>query len=374
MTAKPSIKLRRAAQANKRGIELVEQMKREEEKLFESLGPLRTKELLAKRAREYQETVRNQKERDELIVANMRRDKEITKSRQNLPAISQLEKVVQELLSLTGYTTSSLNPNSMSQKDQLAHRAVLLAGELIGPLIRWAINHETGKAIKNRKSLMPIAGRELTVGENARNLAANSHENEWLGSNYDGKSPTVNQRVAGKIFQLLAESMGFQAGRKVAGAIRSLEFGVVYDEVKPRKSGRKQTAIKKDNAYLLALKHVEFRNMRGMSYEDARFAVAEAFNLSSETLKKMKDEHAIRLATIDPAVFKRACEDARAVGALLSAVEDNSKQDLIPAAWRGLDIRDLTTATKIRQKAQAYSDERLKQDGHDYQLIDSRKI
>jgi hypothetical protein len=71
-------------------------------------------------------------------LARIETDKTILPHRYSLPSDQDLYEQVRNLKYLAGYETSPANPNSMSMKDDSARKALRLAGELIGPLVRWA--------------------------------------------------------------------------------------------------------------------------------------------------------------------------------------------------------------------------------------------
>ncbi len=287
------------------------------------------------------------------------------------PAHTNEAEILRELRYLAGYATDSSNPNSMGTKDLNASRALRLAGELLSPLVGWAIDHETGKATKKRKSAVPTIGHDASKEELDRQLAANSHDNERIGARYDGKQSTTNRRVAAHFLRMLSEGMNWEAGQHVAGALGSLDFGVVYDELKPIKSGRKQSAIRADNAKLKALAHIEYRRGKGETLEAARSHVSEAYRVSDETLKKWHDESESRLLSVDQYVFKRYLSEARTLGKLMRAISSDTGKEVLPPEIDVFRPHFPANKLKIEMRSQHFSEDRLRKDGGNYTSLES---
>jgi hypothetical protein len=58
----------------------------------------------------------------------------------------QPDSMMRELEWLAGYSTDPSNPNSMAQKDENATKAIMRAGEMMRPTLKWAIDHIVGRA------------------------------------------------------------------------------------------------------------------------------------------------------------------------------------------------------------------------------------
>ena len=81
-------------------------------------------------------------------------DSEVVASR-GIP--TDLEETFFDLIRLGAEWKSIDSSSGMVDKDRLARRAIGLAGQLIGPLITWAINHEAGKALVGLRSYVSYA-------------------------------------------------------------------------------------------------------------------------------------------------------------------------------------------------------------------------
>src|SRR5687768_3289188 len=132
--------------------------------------------------------------------------------------------ILSELRRLAGYATHPDNPNSLDDKDASARRALQLAGELIAPLVQWAINHHAGQVLNDIGPALPWRphreqNAELKKRTTVRNLAANEHNNEKRGASYNGDDPKINRRLAARVLALISRGMTFAAGRQLAGAL-----------------------------------------------------------------------------------------------------------------------------------------------------------
>ena len=122
--------------------------------------------------------------------------------KQSIPMLAAGDEaeILRELRYSAGWGTSPENIESMSEKDFRATRAIILAGQLIGPLLEWAINHITGQAILGHKPAVrdeirtphPVLTKETETAQADRHLHASSHINEWKGSLYQGGKPDVD--------------------------------------------------------------------------------------------------------------------------------------------------------------------------------------
>jgi hypothetical protein len=365
MIAKPSTEARRAELARRRGKALSDEHNREQEKLFKALGPAGVKKLRAQRERE----AREQMARDNLRFERMARDSEINKLRQNLPPNSELVKLVHELEAIAGYKTSSLNPNSMSEKDTNSHRAFQLAGQLIGPLLKWAIDHEAGKIIGNNASLVEWQryfneNPKYAALMSKRNLAANSHDNELRGLKYAGNDNRVDRELAALVFYSISRGMGFNSGNRVGEALTILKHGKVAPVLKPPKNSLKQKSYKRDEARLMAIRHVEFRRGLGALREDALKQVAGAYALAPATILQWQKESIKRLPTLDPAYVVHKCKYARWAGQVQAAIHNPDLARELPLSIPPLDLTNEIQRKRIEKNVEEnYSDARLALDG-----------
>jgi hypothetical protein len=301
-------------------------------------------------------------------------DKQLLCYRHSLPSDSELHEMVRELKYRAGYGTSPDNPNSMSEKDVNAFRVFMLAGQLIGPLLKWAINHEKGKILADIDSYdewtpQILEDPNLKTKTSIRNLAANSHDNERRGAGYSGNEPIINQKLAAVVMSALSAGMKFDAGKAVAGALTALKFGDVYAELRPTKTNRKHMSSLLDRAKLIAIQHVEFRRGAGSTRIDAVNLVASSFGVTADALKKWQKNNFAYLPSLDPANALKLCNTARIIGQACAAIEDRPLRPKLPNFIPPLDLDNEPTQARIKLMADRYSDVAMETHAHNYKKL-----
>lgn len=284
------------------------------------------------------------------------------------------EAILRELTSLAGDKTFPDNPDGERDKDLNSFRAFQLAGQLIGPLLQWAINHETGKIIKGHKSHVPVAlhrinNKRLFDETMQLNREANSHVNEKAGGAYSSDDPVINRRSTAKVLELLARAMNFRAGVLVGIALEALDSGQTLPETEPAKNSRQGKPFLLDRARLSAIEHVEFRHATGMLKHEAIKIVAKAFRVGEDVIPQWQKSSATRLPSVNPASVVDYADRAKRVGAVLVALDDRTKRASIPVYSPPINWDDLAMRDKLRGFADYFSDKNLKSVGKKYQAL-----
>jgi hypothetical protein len=266
-----------------------------------------------------------------------------------------------ELGRLAGYATDPGNPNSMSEKDANSRRALKLAGELVGPLIQWAINHQAGQVIRDigpavEWRLHRQVDDKLKERTTRRNLAANDHDNERIGASYKGGDPKIDRRLATRVLGLIASGMNFRQGKHLAGALDGLDKGETDQMLRPVRSWRKHQPASFDQVRLAALQFVEYRRGLGMKEEEAFDEVACAMGCTSDALKQW--ERRIP-KTMDADYVLEHLKLSRICGILVAALTDELRRSELSLFQPKLDFDDPDTRERINKHAVTYGTEKL---------------
>lgn len=286
------------------------------------------------------------------------------------PVDFQLEsETLLKLHRLAGYETDNSNPNGEIEKDAKAREALELAGSLIGPLIRWAINHEAGQKLEKigpAVSWLPhdrATPKDYQARTSERNRLANSHQNECRGAAYAGGDPIVERQIAAAVIWLISKGMNFNPGAKIASGLELLDQGEVVAILQPIKTssgrGRKNWALLIDRHQLRALQHVEFRRGGGSKEASAQIDVAKAYKVTSAALDKWSKELP---KNMDPAIVDFELRRARWFGALAAAkINPQRQRKLSPLQQR--DFYDPAKQSDIAKSQSLFGDRQLVKDG-----------
>ena len=245
---------------------------------------------------------------------------------------------------------------------------------MLEPLLKWALDHITGRVILRRDPIVPATSHSrmdarLRKRVELRCLRANSHENEWVGNKYDGLDPRVNRDVSSDVFYLLSRELGFKAGQAVAVALKALDNGEVYPELKRVKSNRMEHSMELDRLRVFAVGHVEFRRSLGMSKEKAMADVCNAYEVSENTLKKWGVNNCQALKSIDETKIADYLFHARQIGLLVASKNDQVPRKKLYGQLRLTDFSSKASLAKIGRAEERYSGARLEADGEKYGLF-----
>jgi hypothetical protein len=280
-----------------------------------------------------------------------------------------IDSALGELERLAGYETH--NPNSSLEKDAYARHVLRLAGKLVGPLLRWAINHETGQVLADvRPARLPmphkLSDAKYMQRIKQRNLAANSHDNELRGARYGGGDPVLDRRIAARVLGLISSGMGFHPGVALAAALEALDQGETVPLLALTKKGRHFRPATLDNLRLHALMHIEFRHGCGMLKRDAVKVVAEKFGKTVDAIhqwaKRLPKE-------MDPEYVSGTLENVYLRGMMAAALADPKRRSNIPSTI-GANFDSPADRAKIERLAGDFNDAELLRAGMKYQEIE----
>lgn len=298
-----------------------------------------------------------------IALERIANDKALLTHRFNLPADWKLHELVRELKYAAGYGTSPDNPNGAIEKDSIARRSLGAAGQLIGPLIKWAILHECGQIIAGVNPAIEWDEKFRSNANTAaklakRNSQANGHDNERRGAQYATALPHIERELVARVLQYLALGMGWSTGLNMVCALHDLEQGEVNPILQPKKSGRKGSSATSDRARLKVLQHIEFRQGLGIQEKQAVFDVAEAIGEKVSTLRKWPQR--LR-AFMDDGWMTKKLTMSRRKGQLVAAMDDNPNgRPKLPSDVLKPDFDNPDTLTTINKWAGEFSENELK--------------
>lgn len=296
-------------------------------------------------------------------------------ARRTYPDNTNQEEILRELNWLAGYETSPDNPNSMGMKDENAAKAFFLAGQLLGPLLEWAIDHTSGRVLMDREPLVSANQRTpekkgLDERINDQNIRANSHENEFLGSQYVWQDPIKNRRIVGYILYLLSRGLELKGGIDLSNALAMLDYGDTFPELQRIPKNRIPRAAQLDRLRLSALGHVAYgRRANGWSATKARTDVCWAYGVSEDAIKKWGKNGGKALTALKEWQRARYMFEAESIGWLVNGSRGEARRAKLPKYLRFTDFSNAEVKAKIKLRASRYSKERLETDGAAYQEL-----
>lgn len=194
-------------------------------------------------------------------------------------------KIVDRLLKLKAATDPEQGIASARNKDINAFRALKNTQELVDLLAGWAVAHQVGLALEGRSfvPLGPASTRKLPTYIEAL-AAVDDHRHEIAGSKFDD----ANDAQAGRriLINLLHSNPGALPegiARRAVDGLQALDLG----KTKPlfQKARRRPKVSSEElELHFRALEFVAYRSGLGKAIGKATIKVAEAFNVSPETL------------------------------------------------------------------------------------------
>jgi hypothetical protein len=250
------------------------------------------------------------------------------------PNRANIDKLVDELIELHNQTEPRGGERSAEDKHSKALLALTLADSLSSMLTTWAIAH--------------LAGFATSDGS----VDKNNHDHELAGEDYRAKDypPTVNRAVLARFLETKTSSVPLGLVVEALEALTALDFGEAKPLLKAAITSHRGAVFTLAQFRLKALAHVEYRFASGLREVDAREIVARAYRVSPETILTWKKE--LLPKVLGNEHVKKSAEVAKAHG--------EYKLDLDKRRF----AEDVSDA--IRRLEYVFGDERLKQDGQDY--------
>jgi hypothetical protein len=264
--------------------------------------------------------------------------------------------LIEALEKLETETRPSGGDKTAAGKDLAAFRALETAGNLVDALAGWALDHQIGLAL-NRLEFLPLGPTKTRAlpeyVEAKRQVDSHNHEREG-GAVFSGVAP---ERLTSTIARLALKNLlhSNPGGLEQALAyqfyegLEALEWGKPTPLLEPVTTGSHGglIAIKCE---LQALLYVEYQIGTGKKKHKAQDEAADAFGISSETIRTWEKRLRTELGTLD---FARQCVFARNAGTMNNAHDTN--EDSTGHPWREYRYgrTPLLEAAKIYKKIRA---------------------
>lgn len=162
---------------------------------------------------------------------------------------------------------------SHDDKDFLSRDALSTAGQLIEPLIQWAVNHQAGLIINGVENAPSRGGepanRITKYDYGAAREAANEIRHEEAGAGYDYSNPDFNRRILAEVLSGLHMAFPQELISQIVGALEALDAGEVHSILEPQ-VGRNQPASTLDELKLNVLEFIAYRQGKGMTARAAK--------------------------------------------------------------------------------------------------------
>lgn len=175
---------------------------------------------------------------------------------------------IRRLLELGYETDPHGGDHCLENKDYRSCDALVTAGELIGPLIQWAVNHQAGVVLNGTDGAPD----------------ANDHRHEQDGASYDYSDPVINRRILARLLGALAPALPCQLIFQATDALSALDYGEVQPLFEPVVTGLEGPAYTLAMLRLQAVGYVEFRRGRKENRSDALWHVADAYGCSDDAI------------------------------------------------------------------------------------------
>ena len=205
------------------------------------------------------------------------------------------DKYISVLLARLAELEKQTNPaggdETAKGKDLAAFDALQTAGELVRAVAGWALDHQFGLASQGLQFIpLQPSGTKDHAEYLEQRARVDSHEHECNGA-AASRNPTVEPDIVRRLLiNLLLPNPGafpFCVQQNTIEALRVLEFGEVLPLLRQKNNAAKR-GYRELCSQLRALGFVEYRWKLGQKEYVARQAVAQAFGVSSETLRTWK--------------------------------------------------------------------------------------
>jgi hypothetical protein len=209
---------------------------------------------------------------------------------QRSPHFKRASAYLAELAELESATEPSGGAKTARGKDKKAIRALEIARRLVQGVAGWAIDHQVGLALQLRSPVRqtaePLPHRKYLSAELAK---VDRHDHEIAGATLPaaGVSAAVARRALLNLLDANPGAFNAVITHPARHALRALDYNEVLPIFEPLKNKRKVSWSKLQKQRMAVL-FVEHRVSRGMKRYVAVEKVANAFNVSTDTVRSWK--------------------------------------------------------------------------------------
>ena len=157
--------------------------------------------------------------------------------------------------------TDPQHPDSKSDKDALANKALRIVSELCAYVSGWAVDHKIGLAIEGFGNIPDLATQTSTLAYKQIRESVNSHRHEAAGQSRDLPSG-VQRKGLSNLFNAMASPFHKSLCDPLAEALEALEYGETLPIFEPVKKGRKRQ-FRELKLQLWALCFIEYQQVLG---------------------------------------------------------------------------------------------------------------
>ena len=201
-----------------------------------------------------------------------------------------VDALIRRLLELKKRSDPNGGEATASGKDLRAFEALETAGKLVEALAGWAIHHTCGRALEGLPfvPLQPSGTKNHPEYKNLRALV-DDHRHEHAGTRLnDTADPTIARKI---LIGLIAGNAGAwpkELRDRVLNAFEEHEYGKQSPLFAPLKT-KKKIGLREKRSQLRAVCCVEYLRARGMKKYVAQEKVADAYNVSPETVRSWEN-------------------------------------------------------------------------------------
>ena len=182
--------------------------------------------------------------------------------------------------------TDPQHPDSESDKDASANKALRIVSELGAYVAGWAIDHKIGLAIEGRGNIPDLAIQARRPAYTELREQVNSHRHEAAGRS-PGLTRQVQRKALSNILNAMASPFCESIFDPLAEALEALEYGETLPLLEPARDGRKRK-FRELKLQLLALCFVEYQRTLGRRVDQLESDVKDAFCVSESTVRGWK--------------------------------------------------------------------------------------
>jgi hypothetical protein len=211
-----------------------------------------------------------------------------------------VDELIRRLLELKKRSDPNGGEATASGKDLRAFEALETAGNLVEALAGWAIHHTCGRALEGLP-FVPLQPSGTKNHPEYKNLRArvDDHRHEHAGARLDDTAdPTIARKI---LIGLIAGNAGAwpkELRDYVLHAFEEREYGKQSPLFAPLKT-RKKIGLREKRSQLRAVCCVEYLCARGMKKYIAQEKVADAYNVSPETIRSWENRRRNDLGALE---------------------------------------------------------------------------
>lgn len=203
-----------------------------------------------------------------------------------------VDHLIGRLRELEQRTDPTGGPQSAIGKDFAAFQALRTAGELVGALAGWALDHQAGLALKGLEFVpMQPSGTKLHPEFLEKQKQVDDHVHEGTGGEAGVPDPIVARRLLINLVRANPGAFPASLQNMVVEALETLDHGDTLPLLEATKGGNKRSLAAR-RLELQAIGFVEYRATRGIKKYVALGEVADALGVSSDTIRSW--EHRLR--------------------------------------------------------------------------------